>query len=212
MWIRILNIRYILLLWSFEYKKVQNNSILLGEHYSVCWELFIPNENNGNTFTLKKEEIITIMSKLYTNIDFGWYKEIVDIYYEEHQLKKENIEENYKKFLKDYKPSIKQNNRNLMSMLGKKLSVYQKAIELKDILEIKFEEDEVFFLPWNYDFRGRTYFLSDISFTFNKEFRWCMYQNYYNKVDDFKPKWTHLQYKNKQNIKFSNRTIRKIKY
>lgn len=174
---------------SFEYKKVQNNSILLGEHYSVCWELFIPNENNGNTFTLKKEEIITIMSKLYTNIDFDWYKEIVDIYYEEHQLKKENIEENYKKFLKDYKLSIKQNNRNLMSMLGKKLSVYQKAIELKDILEIKFEEDEVFFLPWNYDFRGRTYFLSDISFTFNKEFRWCMYQNYYNKVDDFKPKW-----------------------
>jgi hypothetical protein len=87
------------------------------------------------------------MSKLYTNIDFDWYKEIVDIYYEEHQLKKENIEENYKKFLKDYKLSIKQNNKNLMSMLGKKLSVYQKAIELKDILEIKFEEDEVFFLP-----------------------------------------------------------------
>ena len=173
----------------FEYKKIQNNSVLLGDHYSISWELFIPNDNNNNVFALAKDEVLKIMSKLYTNIDFKHYKEIVEIYYKNHLLKQETVEKDYEKFLNEYRLAIKQNNKNLIINLSKKLSIYQKAIELKDILEIEFKENENFFLPWNYDFRGRTYFLSDISFTFNKEFRWCMYQGCYFKVEDFKPKW-----------------------
>lgn len=184
-WIKILKIHT----KSLEYIKIKNNSILLGEHYSFCWELFIPNKNNDSVFELKKDDVIRIMSKEFTNIDFCHFREIVDLYFNEHGLNKISLNLDYFSYLKEYRLAIKQNNLNLVSLLGKKLSIYQKAIELETILNTPFNENEKFFLPWNYDFRGRTYYLSDISFTFHKEFRWCMYKEHYKTIDDFKPLW-----------------------
>jgi hypothetical protein len=130
-----------------EYKKINRDGILLGEHYSSGWELFISNKHNDSTFELKQDEVIKIMSKEFTNIDFEHYKEIVNIYFSEHKLNPDTINNDYSNFLKEYTLAIKQNNLNLVSIFGKKLSIYQKAIELTEILKMNFEENEKFFLP-----------------------------------------------------------------
>lgn len=174
---------------SLEYKETGWGSFLFGEHYSICWKICIPNENNEAVFKLNKKDVLEIMSKAFTNIDFQHYAEITQLYFNEHKLDKNKLHLEYETYSKEYKAAIRNNNINLSSAFAKKLSVYQKAIELKEILDMGFGEDEKFFLPWNYDFRGRTYYLSDISFTFSKEFRWCMYQGYYENEEDFKPHW-----------------------
>jgi hypothetical protein len=119
----------------------------MGEHYSICWELYIPNNSSGSIFKLKKEDVLDIMSKVFTNIDFLHYEEIVNLYFKEHNLNKNSVEIDYVEYLKEYKKAIKQNNTNLIATIGKKLSIYQKAIELRCILTINFKDDEKFFLP-----------------------------------------------------------------
>lgn len=174
---------------SLNYRATEYADFLFGDHYSACWKLCIPNNNNNSFFNLKKKDVLSIMSKAFTNIDFEHYKSIKFLYLKEHDIKEFEIYSVYEKYLKEYKLAVKQNNRDLIPLIGKKLSIYQKAIELKEISNMHFNPEEKFFLPWNYDFRGRTYYLSDISFTFNKEFRWCMYQGYYANITELKPEW-----------------------
>jgi hypothetical protein len=87
------------------------------------------------------------MSELFVNIDFDHYREIMGIYYKDNNLDLESIEEAYEMYLQEHKNAYKQGNKNLIVELSRKLSIYQKAIELKEILEINFKEDEKFFIP-----------------------------------------------------------------
>ena len=196
---------------ALEYKKVRNEYILLGEHYSVSWRLFINNPNNNSNFKITEDEIIKIMTKMFTNIDFEHYAEIVKLYCTEHEIEISKIEEEYETYLKEYKKVNREGNQNLIKEISKKLSIYQKGIELKEILSIKFDQDEDFFIPWNYDFRGRTYYLSDINFTFNKEFRWCMYKGWYEEEEDFIPKWHTYNHRIYKTLEKNEHLLKELK-
>lgn len=170
-------------------KKNKNYSILFGDHYSSYWDMYIPNKESAAIFTLKENSIINIMQNMYTNIDFTILKKFYNLYIKENKIENIDLNKLYNLSLKELKSAIELNNKNLIATTGKQLSILQKALDLKYLLDENFNENTCFYLPWKYDFRGRVYFFSDISFTFNKEFRWCMFTGYYTKLEDLIPKW-----------------------
>jgi hypothetical protein len=64
-----------------------------------------------------------------------------------------------------------------------KLSEILTLIRIKTILDMDFNEKEIF-LPFMFCFRGRIYDLGNLSFTFYKEFRFCSYSGIYENEDE----------------------------
>lgn len=188
-----------------KYKK--NFPILFAEHYSFSLDLLIPNSESGAVFELNNNEILKEMLLLKTNIDFDLLKEMFLEFLKCNELRENELQKEYLSFIQAYKQAISAGNNNLISEIGKKLSIYQKANELLLILKENFPKETNFYLPWKYDFRGRTYFFSEISLTFNKEFRWCMYTGYYKNETDLIPKW---HYFNEKQYKILNQMLNEI--
>lgn len=152
--------------------------------------MLIPNLDSNAVFELKNDaELLPIMTKMYTNIDFELLQTFYNKYLEINKINENSLEDFYSKTLSELKNSIKYQNKELTSQTGNQLSILQKALDLKTLINQNFTEKTKFYLPWKYDFRGRTYFFSDISFTFNKEFRWCMFIGYHGNENDLVPKW-----------------------
>lgn len=164
-------------------------SVLLGNHYSLSWDMLIPNTYSGALFNLKEKEVVINMIDIYTNIDFEQLKELYNFFLKENEIDALNLNYSYNLIINEFKNAVRQSDKQIISKIGKKISIYQKAILLYDILNQNYSQETKFYLPWKYDFRGRTYFFSEISFTFHKEFRLCMYTGYYKKLEDFIPKW-----------------------
>lgn len=74
------------------------------------------------------------------------------------------------------------NEKDLQSLkiYHSKLSEILTLIRIKTTLDMDFDNKELF-LPFMFCFRGRVYELSDLSFTFYKEFRYCAYSGIYEK-------------------------------
>jgi hypothetical protein len=63
--------------------------------------------------------------------------------------------------------------------------------------------DKKIYVPHMICFRGRFYALSDVSYTFNKEFRFCSYSGYYNKDINKNEKFYNY---NDNNLNYRNDT------
>lgn len=75
-----------------------------------------------------------------------------------------------------------------------KLSKLLTLIRINTVLSMKFDDIKIY-LPFMFCFRGRIYELSDLSFTFYKEFRFCMYTGFYEtEVENFHPISTHINF------------------
>lgn len=64
-----------------------------------------------------------------------------------------------------------------------KLSKILTLIRIKEILLMSFDNTQLY-LPFMFCFRGRIYELSDLSFTFYKEFRFCLYKGEYTTEEE----------------------------
>lgn len=81
------------------------------------------------------------------------------------------------------------NEKDLQSLkiYHSKLSEILTLIRIKTTLDMDFDHKELF-LPFMFCFRGRVYELSDLSFTFYKEFRYCAYSGVYEEeLETFHP-------------------------
>ena len=66
-------------------------------------------------------------------------------------------------------------------------------IRIKTVLSMDFDNTKLY-LPFMFCFRGRIYELSDLSFTFYREFRFCMYSGLYETEDEiFHPINSHIK-------------------
>jgi hypothetical protein len=73
-----------------------------------------------------------------------------------------------------------------------KMSKLLTLIRIKTVLSMSFDDTKLH-LPFMFCFRGRIYELSDLSFTFYKEFRFCMYSGLYDKEEEvFHPISAHI--------------------
>lgn len=64
-----------------------------------------------------------------------------------------------------------------------KLSKLFSLVRIKTVLNMPFDNLKLF-LPFMFCFRGRIYELSDLSFTFYKEFRFCLYTGFYEEESE----------------------------
>jgi hypothetical protein len=89
-----------------------------------------------------------------------------------------NIEEYYKKMLVEYSKLINEGDKISIQKISKKISIYKKALFLDYLVKNKIKE---FYSPVIFDFRGRVYITSQLSLTFVKELRYCVYLGKYDK-------------------------------
>jgi len=88
----------------------------------------------------------------------------------------ENISEKIAKFIKEH-------DLGSLKFYHSKLSKILTLIRLKTVLSMNFNDIKLY-LPFMFCFRGRVYELSDLSFTFYKEFRFCLYTGFYEKEEE----------------------------
>jgi len=104
-------------------------------------------------------------------------------------LKDQNLEENQN--LNEYMENIsekivkfiKEHDLGSLKFYHSKLSKILTLIRLKTVLSMNFNDIKLY-LPFMFCFRGRVYELSDLSFTFYKEFRFCLYTGFYDKEEE----------------------------
>lgn len=143
----------------------------------------------------------------YSTAHFKIPKEHIDSLFERSiYIDRTRLVENFNWLLKDQNFNINTNllevNKNLSEKIEKftiendlgslrffhsKMSKLQTLIRIETILTMNFDNIELF-LPFMFCSRGRIYELSDISFTFYKEFRYCAYSGIYkNENEKFHP-------------------------
>lgn len=82
---------------------------------------------------------------------------------------------------------IKEGDLHSLKTYHSKLSHILTLIRIKTILSADFDNKKLY-LPFMFCFRGRVYELGSLSFTFYKEFRFCMYSGVYeNEIETFHP-------------------------
>jgi hypothetical protein len=80
-----------------------------------------------------------------------------------------------------------ENDLGSLQFYHSKMSKLQTLIRIETVLSMDFD-NLALFLPFMFCSRGRIYELSDISFTFYKEFRYCTYSGVYeNENEKFHP-------------------------
>jgi hypothetical protein len=81
---------------------------------------------------------------------------------------------------------------DLVFEISKKISIYSELIKLEKILKFTKSNNDEFFVPSIFDFRGRMYQKSDTSLTFVPEIRYCVYtlnkKEFRNFDNEFKSK------------------------
>ncbi len=162
------------------YKKSSHEWYLYSYHFSNINKILKENPLSGQTLIFEKEEI-----ELMDNLCNNWIiidKNLLKIMFNE-LCKEEGIEENklneyYKKLNKELINSFSENNKNMISIFAKKMSGVLNLFRIKIILDSEIENHKIF-LPFFFDFRGRLYYLSHVSPTSYKEFRYCIHWGKY---------------------------------
>jgi len=116
-----------------------------------------------------------INRKIYIDIEI--LSEIYREFIKENNIA-DNIEEYYKEMLTAYSKFINEDDKISIKKISKKISIYKKALFLDYLVKNKIEE---FYSPVIVDFRGRVYITSQLSLTFVKELRYCVYLGKYDK-------------------------------
>jgi hypothetical protein len=129
------------------------------------------NTTNSNLAVISK----MISTKIYIDIEI--LSEIYREFIKENNIA-DNIEEYYKEMLAAYSKFINEDDKISLKKISKKISIYKKALFLDYLVKNKIEE---FYSPVILDFRGRVYITSQLSLTFVKELRYCVYLGKYDK-------------------------------
>jgi DNA-directed RNA polymerase len=89
-------------------------------------------------------------------------------------LKSSDLENLYSAYIHTSINCLKKKEITELKLISAKLSELSLALDLKQILSLKIENQK-FYFPFMFDFRGRLYFLSKISPTFNKAIRYALH-------------------------------------
>lgn len=147
-------------------------------HYTNIFELLRPNVYSNNKINLSADSaFIKNLPKLKAKIDYDlleyfYKKKIKNSIFDDNELFEQRLI-----LLNQIKQSISTNDFDLLSKFSKQLSEILDLIRIKEVLN--FKKNEFFYFPATLCFRGRTYFLSSVSFTLYKEFRSCLYTDDY---------------------------------
>lgn len=86
-------------------------------------------------------------------------------------------------YFKKIEKFVSENDLGSLKFFHSKLSKLLTLIRIKKILSLNFDNKKLYY-PFMFCFRGRIYELSDLSFTFYKEFRYCLYSGLYEEEEE----------------------------
>jgi hypothetical protein len=150
---------------------------LISKTFNSIREVNSVNSENNSFKTGDKKFLGNLLSKkMY--IDHEILEYINKEYKREHNIKSDNIIQEYTKVINEHVNFIKENDDEGIKESSKLISVFQKALLFEFLIENKIQHC---FAPVFIDFRGRVYKGSSFSVTFVKELRICIYFGYYDK-------------------------------
>lgn len=148
--------------------------------YSLTFNSIIPLCSQNpltNNFKMGDDKFSLDLLNRKILIDLKMLEKIKNHYFNEFSIDEEIIYDEYENLLKNHSNFLKENDIDAIKESSKRMSIIQKAIIFKYIIDNKIE--------WCYasillDFRGRIYKTSNFSLTFIKEFRICSYFGFYD--------------------------------
>jgi hypothetical protein len=162
----------------FEIIKFATNEYQISITYNTIRDLKTTNiQTNRINTTNSNLAVISKMINRKIYIDAEILSEIYREFIKENNIA-DNIEEYYKEMLAAYSKFINEDDKISIKKISKKISIYKKALFLDYLVKNKIEE---FYSPVILDFRGRVYITSQLSLTFVKELRYCVYLGKYDK-------------------------------
>lgn len=192
---------------KFKIIEIREKNYIYINHYTNIFEIFKENIYSSKNIKMEIntkffENILNIKAKIdYELLEYHFNNLLKKL-----KIKKEKINEYYMIMLKEYKKLIKLKDNNSISECSKKISQLLNLIRLNEILKEK--NEDFFYFPPIICFRGRTYFNSSISFTFYREFRYCLYLGYYD--NDYKEPYHPLNKKWEKLLENYTKKINKI--
>lgn len=175
------------------YKIIEINNIkyLCNGHFSSMMGIFTKNKKSGAIFKLNDSGFlkkITEKSTCYINrasLEFIFNKKM-----EYYGITVEELKEYYNVISSEISSAIDLKDKNLLTELSQKLSLYENLLRLYRLLEI-IKKDKLVHFSFMFDFRGRLYYKSDLSPTFYPEIRYCLYSKNpisFSYVNEFTPR------------------------
>lgn len=170
----------------FEVKVIDETCYLTNMHYSSIRSLFIPNEFSGKVFEFSiQSQSIKNLLNIHIYIDKERLDIIIKTLCEFNNYKRDELEKRYKDLTKFLEKKNLENDSYAAKKIIQEQSLVANLIKLKNISNLEIFNQKIY-LPVMFDFRSRKYSLSDISPTFYKEFRFCVFSGYYEKSEKAK--------------------------
>lgn len=156
---------------------------IFSNHYSTLVTVLKKNPESDSRLKLKDLEILSSLTRLWVYIDKerlqGTYTDIIAANF----LEGTNLEEFYKVLVDEHLFFIRKKNIEAAILISQKISLLRSILSLKNLISRGCIFDRKIYLPFKMDFRGRIYFLSEISPTLHKHIRYCIHWGLYESID-----------------------------
>lgn len=160
-----------------------NKIYIYSDHYSSITSIFKQNNYSNAIFGISKNsKLIDKLCQTWAYLDKNKLLYVYNETLADNNLISEELEVEYNIINVELSNAINNKNMYYTSELSKKLSIYENVIKIKKILNLNLNEIKLYF-PFKFDFRGRLYYLSDISITFYNEFRYCLHKGKYENLN-----------------------------
>lgn len=165
----------------FEYKE-EDLKFIWSEHHSSVYDVFKKNKRSGFIFETRDTKSIEKACEEFYYLDIVFLKTLFNKWLDHLTIKEEDIESRFDRLINQLKISIKNKNILDITSTSQVLSEYAELLVIKKIIDENENNIEIY-LPFFYDFRSRYYYLSDLSPTFFKIFR---YSIHFGKYEDLR--------------------------
>lgn len=153
--------------------------------------VYTPNKHSNEIFKLGDETFLNKVHQVGFRIDAERLEMVFNKKLDVNHIKIEELHKNYHTLITELKEAIEKKS-DLVFEISKKISIYSELIKLEKILKFTKSNNDEFFVPSIFDFRGRMYQKSDTSLTFVPEIRYCVYtlnkKEFRNFDNEFKSK------------------------
>jgi hypothetical protein len=175
-------------------KDIQTYQIF--DHFSTIYEIYRPNIHSDAKFQLNSLKNLKKIGSVKIHLDSVMINKILNIRILEfnkvfrknsilNKLNIESIEKTYSQTIEAYCRFIKDplKNLNLISNCNKELNKLLDILYLNKLLSIPDLHLKNIYLAISFDFRGRFYYLPQISPTMTKDLRYSFHYGFYNDAD-----------------------------
>jgi hypothetical protein len=166
-----------------KYIKKNNIFYTYTNHFSSMTSIFLKNSFSGASFVLGDVKLLDHLCTSYCYIDPDQIEHILNTKLKFYGLKKENLFNLYDSFKDALLDAVHANDVLNVSKYSQKISFYESLLKL-DNLSKNILVTTKLYESFSFDFRGRLYYLSDASVTFNSDLRSCIF-TLDNRVIDF---------------------------